>query len=366
MKYAINFLVRDGWKAADISKKISDVYGDQALSRSQVFKLVSRASEGYSAAVRLPGSGRPISATTEENVEKIDAMIREDRRISIRDIAEEISISLERVNHTIRDTLGFKKCAAAWIPKDLTEAQRQARIDICNTHLELIEEQGNDYLRNVVTCDESWVYYEDPPTRKEARHYRHSSSPLLSVAKRGLTPKKRLLITFFGVEGLICTTFLPEGSTMDSKTYIGIIRTRVIRKIREKRPELSIRGGQHFWVLHQDNARPHTSAYTRQWLAANGIPVMEHPPYSPDLAPCDFWLFPNLKKDLRGIVFETEDHLKQATLASLNTITIETHLKSVIRAGFHELDAVWKRKDTNFKYNMRTEIYSFYMMIYRA
>jgi len=41
------------------------------------------------------------------------------------------------------------------------------------------------------------------------------------------------------------------------------------------------------------------------FLAEKSIPVITQPPYSPDLAPCDFWLFPTLKMDLKGMRFAT-------------------------------------------------------------
>lgn len=72
---------------------------------------------------------------------------------------------------------------------------------------------------------------------------------------------------------------------MDSKTHTEITSTSVIHKLREKLA--GVTRDEHLLAFHQDNTRPHTSAYTWQWLAANGIPIMKHPPHSPDLAPRD-------------------------------------------------------------------------------
>ena len=322
MKYAIQFLVRIHWTPTDIQKKISEVYGEHSLSRSQIFKLISRCNEGGSATARNPGSGRPISVTNDENISQIEGLIRADRRITVRDIADELELSLEQTNYIIREELGFRKCRAAWVPKNLTATQLQKRVDLCKSNLEKIN-RNKHFLDTVITCDETWVYYEDPPARDEALHYRHSDSPIDAVAKRGLTPKKRLMLTFFGINGLICTSFLPQGHTMDSITYVDIISRRVLPKIREKRPGLIGENGLSLWTLHQDNARPHVAEFTKTWLASKGISLMDHPPYSPDLAPCDFWLFPHLKRDLRGIEFETESELKTFSLGSLNALPKE-------------------------------------------
>jgi len=55
------------------------------------------------------------------------------------------------------------------------------------------------------------------------------------------------------------------------------------------------------WILHHDNAPAHSALIVREFLARNSITVLKHPPYSPDLAPCNFFLFPKCKLVLRGL-----------------------------------------------------------------
>ncbi len=55
-----------------------------------------------------------------------------------------------------------------------------------------------------------------------------------------------------------------------------------------------------------NNAQPHTAVVIQAYLEWN-IKVRPHPPYSPDLAPCDYWLFPTLKKAIRGQHFNSND-----------------------------------------------------------
>ena len=54
-----------------------------------------------------------------------------------------------------------------------------------------------------------------------------------------------------------------------------------------------------------------------------GIKTVPHPPYSPDLAPCDFWLFPKFKKNLRGSRFETIEEMKEAVTRVMDMFTLE-------------------------------------------
>ncbi|GFS62435.1 histone-lysine N-methyltransferase SETMAR [Trichonephila clavipes] len=68
-------------------------------------------------------------------------------------------------------------------------------------------------------------------------------------------------------------------------------------------------------MLHHDNASSHTAGLTVEFLKQKQIKVIEHPPYSPDLAMCDFWLFFNLKKNLRERRFHSEEEIDVAVNA---------------------------------------------------
>ena len=52
-----------------------------------------------------------------------------------------------------------------------------------------------------------------------------------------------------------------------------------------------------------------------------GIKAVSQPPYSQDLAPCDFWLFPKLKEKLRGFRYETLEEMKEAVTKLIDTLT---------------------------------------------
>jgi [histone H3]-lysine36 N-dimethyltransferase SETMAR len=84
--------------------------------------------------------------------------------------------------------------------------------------------------------------------------------------------------------------------------------------LKQKRPELINRKGV---VFHQDNARPHTSLVTRQKLLKLGWIILPHPPYSPDLAPSDYYLFRDLQKFLDGKTFTSNEEAKSTWISFL-------------------------------------------------
>ena len=66
-------------------------------------------------------------------------------------------------------------------------------------------------------------------------------------------------------------------------------------------------------LFYHDNAPAHTSAVVTAKLVELGYELLPHPPYSPDVAPCDFFLFPNLKKSLAGQKFASNEEVIAAT-----------------------------------------------------
>jgi transposase len=77
-------------------------------------------------------------------------------------------------------------------------------------------------------------------------------------------------------------------------------------------------------MLHHDNAPPHTSLLIREFLAKQEMIVMPQPPYSPDLAPADFFLFPKLKSTLKGRRFQTVEEIKENSLQDPRAIPQNT------------------------------------------
>ena len=92
----------------------------------------------------------------------------------------------------------------------------------------------------------------------------------------------------FDFKGIIHFEFLPQGQTVNQYVYKEIIR-RLMRSVQDKRRDL---WENNAWVLLHDNAPGHSALSIRWFLAERNVPTLEQPPYSPDLAPCDFFPIP--------------------------------------------------------------------------
>ncbi len=109
-----------------------------------------------------------------------------------------------------------------------------------------------------------------------------------------------MVITFFDYRGVVCThqcQMAPKKGVV-SEYYISVLKQLMKDHIPKKWPYLV-----WMWKLHHDNARPHILQRVTKFLAHKQIQVVPHPPYSPDLAPNDFYLYPAAKKDPKEKVF---------------------------------------------------------------
>ncbi|GBL73736.1 hypothetical protein AVEN_230719-1 [Araneus ventricosus] len=128
------------------------------------------------------------------------------------------------------------------------------------------------------------------------------------------------------MKGVILAEFLPHVSTVYSATYCATL-TKLRHAIRDKHSATY----QHIRLMH--NARPHVSRPVREKLQGYGWKVLEHPSYSPDLAPSDFHLFGPMKKFFGGKKFDSDDELKRAVrrwLFSQPTEFYETEIFKLI------------------------------------
>jgi len=91
-------------------------------------------------------------------------------------------------------------------------------------------------------------------------------------------------------------------------------------------------------MLHHDNAPAYASLLIRSYLAKHQTLVVSHPPYSPDLAPADFFLFPKLKTTLKGRRFQIIGEIQENAIRELRAIT-----DSVLQEAFQQCKKHWER-----------------------
>ena len=145
------------------------------------------------------------------------------------------------------------------------------------------------------------------------------NEPKPNRERRSRSKIKVLLTVFFDIRGVVHYEFLPEGQTVNKEYYLGVMRY-LREAIRKKRPDL---WKNNSWILHLDFAPSHTALIISEFLTKKSTNVYRQAPYSPDQAPCDFFLFPRLKLPLR----ETIEAIKENSLRELKAIPLAAYKK---------------------------------------
>ena len=140
-----------------------------------------------------------------------------------------------------------------------------------------------------------------------------SPRPLKAIRSRAQL--KLMQITFFDHAGLLSDQAVPVGQIVNGDYYLSVLK-KVGRAINDKWPELENAGP----ILLQDNAGPHRKREVLQTLDTWSWELLPHPLYSPDLSPCDFFLFLRMKKQIRGQHFSSEQEINEAYRQSLITV----------------------------------------------
>ena len=129
------------------------VYGDQCVDVSTARRWVrwfkdGELGQGYLS--HKTRSGRPVTASDQLHQDRVEELIRGNRRIKQKEIAVALGISKERVGHII-GVLGFRKVCARWVPRTMSDETKAERVRISREILERFEKEGEDFLKKIVT-----------------------------------------------------------------------------------------------------------------------------------------------------------------------------------------------------------------------
>ena len=101
---------------------------------------------------------------TDNNVETVGALVWSDCRLTVRMIASELNLNHTMVHQILTEELAMKKFCVKFVPKNLT-IEQDNRKDVCLHLLERIQRDRN-FLKNVITGDETWIFEYDPETKR--------------------------------------------------------------------------------------------------------------------------------------------------------------------------------------------------------
>ena len=305
-------------------------YRENSLSKT-ICRLSADFKRGRTNTEDAERPGRSTEVATPENSKKILKIILSDRKVKLQEIADILKISKSTVFKVVHENLSMKKLYSKWVPRLLTAEQKENRIHVSERCLKLFTRNKKDFLSRYMTMNETWIHQFTPESKRASPDCRGKGESRPKRPKTQQSAGKVMASVFWDMHRILIIDFLPKGQTINSDYYVALL-DRLEDAIKKKRPHMA----KKKLLFQQDNAPVHKSMKTMVKLNDLRFELLPHPPYSPDLAPSDFYLFAALKQMLQGKRFSSDDEVIAAT-----ETYFEAENKSFFKKGIKSLEKRW-------------------------
>jgi histone-lysine N-methyltransferase SETMAR len=177
--------------------------------------------------------------------------------------------------------------------------------------------------------DATWIHHYTPESKQQSKQWTEAGCSAPKKTRPVPSAGEVMASVFWGAEDILFIDYLEKDKTI-TREYNSNLSTRLDKKIHEKRPSLQ----KKKIIFHQDNAPAHKSVLAIGKLRDLHYELLEHPPYSPGLAPSDFCLFPKLKLFLAGQRFSSNQDAIAAVEGHFVALT-KNHYRDRIMALEH-------------------------------
>jgi len=221
-------------------------------------------------------------------------------------IAESLNIPKTVVLRILQEDLGKRKLYARFVPHSLTPEQRKARVTSCQDIIAL-PDADKHFLNKIITGDETYCFACDPETKRQSSEWVGETSPRPKKLKFQRSRIKTMLIIFFD-SGVVHDEFVPEGKRVNAEFYKGVMDSFLWAHSAGSSSCVLL---SRIFLVAQYGARPQSCKCLPIFDPKN-VTTFYHPLYSPDLSPPDYFLFPKLKMNLKGLHFAVVADIQKA------------------------------------------------------
>jgi len=183
------------------------------------------------------------------------------------------------------------------------------------------------------TMDETWIHHYTPESKQQSKQWTEANCSAPKKTSSVPSAGKVMASVFWDAEGILFIDYLEKGKTITGEYYSSLL-TRQDDNIREKRHSLQ----KKKITFHQDSAPAHKSVLAMGKLRDLHYELLEHPPYSPDFAPSDFYPFSKLKPFLAGQSCSSN----QEAAAAVEGYFVDLR-KNHYRDGIMALELCWNK-----------------------
>lgn len=328
-RFVLKYWFLTGLNAYQMHTKLVETLEEKAYSYSQIKFWCKRFRQGDLSCSYLPKSGRTPSDLGPSIIKYIEKY----PFASASKMSRHFQCSKSTIISILEDDYDFKKFKRKWSPHVLSDDIKQKRIDFSIMIKKYLEDDQENDFASICTGDESWFGYHYD-TRDQFAKSREDVIPIIS---QKIDSKKTMVTVFFtGTELLVCDC-LPKREKYNGEYFT----TNILPQLSQEKSRRARRKPKQKLLIHMDNSRCHNNQKVTNYLESNHMERIPHPPYSPDISPCDFWLFGYLKECLKEKLYDTEEELVNEIYIAWNSVTFET-LQNVYKEWIIRLDYVIK------------------------
>ena len=186
-------------------------------------------------------------------------------------------------------------------------------------------------MNSIVSGDESWIFAYDHASKQATSIWLSPGEQRPQKVRLERATIKVMLVLFFDAQGVILKRYVPYGRGINADLYLMIMR-QLRNAVRQRHPQLWVTNS---WLLHHDGAPTHRIRRVTNYLRNTNTQVLGHLPYSPDLAPADFWIFQCIKCHLKGQRFDNIDQVIQQVDVVIGAIGADKYRRTFARMAFH-------------------------------
>ncbi len=196
------FMLREGLSQNDIHRRLVNVHGAAALSKSSVQRWVKRIQIDGADIQDRPKTGRKQICDAVQP--QVRAILDQEKRSTIHQIAEQTQVSIGTTHKIITKDMKLKKKPAKWVPHLLTTAQKLHRLTTSRIALAMMQSTHQcPGLHRVVAQDESWFHTWDPESKQASRQWLADGEAHPEKVRREISVTKSMMVVFFDSDGVI-------------------------------------------------------------------------------------------------------------------------------------------------------------------
>ncbi|KAL4463301.1 hypothetical protein ABPG72_013610 [Tetrahymena utriculariae] len=294
-----------GVKPLDIHRELNDIMEEEVPHYSTVTRLSKSFNEGRMEVEDLKRTGRTKSAINDKSIKQIRDLIEEDPHITYDEMEEQTTLSRGNIFNIIKDSLGLKKITSRFVLFILTVQNKQKRVEYSQQNLNYFRD-GAGRLCYILTEEEVFIYQRQIGRKQSNKKWVGQGQKLFAIKKPNNYDKKYLFSILFRSTGWV---------------YIHLYQ--LYKLLGTKDQNLEQKEQAYYMIMPE---RILMRMFQPSQSKTIQVTPIKHPPYSPDLSPCDYWLFDFIKQRLGD--HTNEESLFEEVTIILNEIPISEYKKT--------------------------------------